>query len=153
METVVAPELKHHLDVVLAAIRAVDAGISEGELDAAPLMENWRVLISPGGSPVLWGKAVGHPRLGTKMITTSRLIAINHDRTVARSLSRWFRLGPPNAAVSDTARAGAGFAEKLHAQSLYHETGMWNFAPLDDLTVVDRLLSEFILQARELDDS
>ena len=146
-----APELEHHLDLVLAAVRAVDAGISKDEFDVAPFMENWRVLISPGGSPVLWGKAIGHPHLGTKMITTSRLIAINHDRTVARSLSRWFRLGPPNAAVSDT--ASAGVAGKLDAQLLHHETGRRNIEPLDDLSVVDRLLSEFIVQARELDGS
>lgn len=135
------PELKHHLDRVLAAIQAVDAGPSPAELAQAPFLDAWRPLVGIFGSPVLWGKVSGHPRLGSAMITTSRLIAIDREAGWARSLNRWFRLGRaaepgPRITIAEVKRG-----------RIIRETGA--FFPVDDPAVLDRILAGFIAAARE----
>lgn len=90
-----AVELKPHLDLCVAAIRTAEAGPSLNELATAPLMENWRVLSGPSGIPVLWGKVIEHPCLGSRIIATPRLVAIDEQNGWARSLCGWFRLGEP----------------------------------------------------------
>lgn len=41
------------------------------------------------------GWAIGHPRLGTTIISTSMLIHVTEDAKWGRTLSRWYRLGKP----------------------------------------------------------
>lgn len=65
---------------------------SEADLADAVGLENWMLAID-GEFPVLIGDAVGHPLLGDQFITTSRVLWISEDRTIARTLSRWYRLG------------------------------------------------------------
>lgn len=140
-----APELKHHLDRVLAAIKAVDAGPSPDELAHAPFLDAWRPLVSIFGSPVLRGRVGGHPRLGSAMITTSRLIAIDREAGRARSLNRWFRLG--RAAESDADPGRRIIIAEVKRGLIIRETGA--FFPVDDPAVLDGILAGFIAAARE----
>lgn len=41
------------------------------------------------------GWAIGHPRLGTTIISTSMLIHVTEDARWGRTLSCWYRLGEP----------------------------------------------------------
>jgi len=72
--------------------RAVSGAV---QLASAPILDLWRVLIDQRlyPMPVLWGEVTGHPTLGTDMITTSRLVALNLYAGWARSVNRWYRLG------------------------------------------------------------
>lgn len=90
-----AVELKLHLDLCVAAIRAAETGPLPNELAAAPLMENWGVLTGPSGIPVIWGKVIDHPCLGSRIIATPRLVALDAQKDWARSLCGWVRLGEP----------------------------------------------------------
>lgn len=137
-------ELTHHLDLCLAAIRAAEAGPTSEELALAPLMETWRVLLSPEGAPVLWGKVIDHPRLGTTMITTSRLVALSPERGHARSLSRWFRLGTYPAA---TRRPGALRNQATRSLEDFEANA---FTVLHNADRLSRILSDFATRAKAL---
>lgn len=57
-------------------------------------LENWLPAIDPETKlPVLIGNAIGHPRLRDGLITTSPLLWLSEDRKIARTLSRWYKLG------------------------------------------------------------
>jgi hypothetical protein len=65
------------------------------ELAAAPRLDFWCVVIEPP-FPVLQGIVTGHPRLADgAMIGTSPLLWLAEDRSAARTLSRYYRLGVP----------------------------------------------------------
>lgn len=68
---------------------------SEEDLGDAVLMTGWFVTTGSSGLPVLMGNAVDHPLLGSQLITTSPLLWMDDDQTIARTLSRWYRLSPP----------------------------------------------------------
>lgn len=106
-------ELTHHLHLCLAAIRAAEAGPTPAELAHAPLMETWCVLPSREGAPVLWGKVIDHPRIGTTMISTSRLVSLSPEQGHARCLSRWFRLGMPYPGATRNHSAPRGHRVRL----------------------------------------
>lgn len=142
-----APELQHHLKSVLAAIRAVEVGPSPAEIATAPQFELWRPLVSSFGSPVLWGKIIDHPRLGTTMMTTSRLIAINRAAGWARSLSRWFRLGEPYSDAQAVQPGPISLTAAEHNIITFEATG---YTPLDDPARLDGILADFISQARKV---
>ena len=141
-----APELKHHLARVMIAIRAAEARPTVAEIAEAPLLAGWRVLISPQGSPVIWGQVSGHPRLGDTMISTSRLIAINQSAGWARSISRWFRLGAPIAGDETRDRPPATLSQAKR-QASASEFG--DFIALDDMRLLRSILADFIARARE----
>ncbi len=140
------PELKHHLARVMTAIRAAEARPTVAEIAEAPLLEDWRVLISRHGSPVIWGQVSGHPRLDDTMISTSRLIAINPSAGWARSISRWFRLGEPIAGSKTHGQPPATLSE-LKRQASASEFGV--FVPLDNPALLDSILADFIARARQ----
>lgn len=66
-------------------------------LDAAPFLDKWMPIMHRGlRMPALAGKIDDHPRLrGSRIITTSPVLWVSEDRTYARCLSRWYRLGQP----------------------------------------------------------
>lgn len=68
---------------------------SEEDLNEAVRMTDWLLSTGSTGLPVLLGSAVDHPLLGTQLITTSPVLWMNEDQTIARTLSRWYRLSPP----------------------------------------------------------
>lgn len=61
----------------------------------APLLENWRLSVRP--VPCLEGLSTGHPLLPgfRRLIVTSEISVFSPELGLARSLSRWFRLGEP----------------------------------------------------------
>lgn len=62
------------------------------EVEAVPL-DGWYPVSHRGlDLPALAGWA-DHPRLGQTIITTSPVLWIDEGRTIARCLSRWYRLG------------------------------------------------------------
>lgn len=77
-------------------LRRIDEGWrpSESDLADAVGLEDWLPAVDPVNNlPILIGEAIGHPILGDRFITTSPLLWISKDRTIARTLSRWYRLG------------------------------------------------------------
>ena len=67
---------------------------SEADLEDAVGLEHWMPAVDPlNGLPILMGESIGHPILGDRFITTSPVLWISEDRTIARTLSRWYRLG------------------------------------------------------------
>jgi len=71
------------------------AGPSPEELAGAPLLSFWCVVIEPP-FPVLQGIVTGHPHLAEgAMVGTSPLLWLAEDRSAARTLSRYYRLGIP----------------------------------------------------------
>ena len=67
---------------------------SQADLRDAVILEDWMIAGDPvTGQTVFLGRSIGHPILGDRLITTSPLVWISEDRTIARTLSRWYRLG------------------------------------------------------------
>lgn len=58
-------------------------------------LDDWFPVVHRGlDLPALAGMA-DHPRLGRQVVTTSPVLWIDDDRTIARCVSRWYRLGQP----------------------------------------------------------
>jgi hypothetical protein len=86
---------RRRLDRTRAAIERLARGEGPGaaELKRAPLLDSWAVA-DRAGLPVLTGIVTGHPRLPDRWwIQTSPLVWLAEDRTAARTISRWYRLG------------------------------------------------------------
>ncbi|MBX5218752.1 hypothetical protein HJC04_00015 [Rhizobium sp. NLR8a] len=67
-------------------------------LEGAPLLDSYRAAV--GHAFALSGIVHGHPRIGDgRKIVTSQLFYLDADRGIARTMSRWYRLG---------SRAGSG---------------------------------------------
>lgn len=63
-------------------------------LAEAPLLENHRLVL--GWCHAMKGIVTGHPLFPDRReIVTSQLIYLNPDIGLARTLSRWYRLGTP----------------------------------------------------------
>lgn len=85
---------------------AAAGGPSEEVLAAAPRISQWMPILR-GDMPVLRGHAPAHPVLQGDDIVTSRLLYIDEHGGVARTISRWYRLGP-RAPVALAEDAGPG---------------------------------------------
>lgn len=61
----------------------------------APILDRW--ILASTMVPCLAGLSTGHPLLvgENRLICTSDLWLLSQDRTWARTLSRWYRLGRP----------------------------------------------------------
>jgi len=78
----------------LARIERGESPTAE-ELAAAPLLEFWCVVVDPP-FPVLRGVVTDHPHLADgATVGTSPLLWLADDRSAARTLSRYYRLGVP----------------------------------------------------------
>lgn len=66
---------------------------SQEELDASRLLDNY--IISLASRPCLIGENHGHPILKGRLIQTSDLCVAALDRSWARTMSRFYRLGSP----------------------------------------------------------
>ncbi|PSJ60169.1 DUF6634 family protein [Pseudaminobacter soli (ex Li et al. 2025)] len=86
----------------LARLVADMEGIRRGEPpqalaggEDAPILDRW--ILGHRPVPCLAGLSTGHPRLSgvNRAIATSDLWLMSEDRTWARTLSRWYRLGRP----------------------------------------------------------
>jgi len=68
---------------------------TDKDLAGAPLLNYWSV-VPEGRFLVLQGQVTGHPKLADNdFIETSALLWLAPDRTTARTLSRFYRLGVP----------------------------------------------------------
>lgn len=77
----------------LLALDAAEAGPDAATLAAAPVLTRWQaILLTP--NLCLAGEVTGHPLLEVDFITTSPLIVLAEDLGWARTLSRFYRLGP-----------------------------------------------------------
>lgn len=66
----------------------------DASIEAVPL-DLWFPITHRGlDLPALAGDAE-HPRIGRSLITTSPVLWISDDQSIARCLSRWYRLGQP----------------------------------------------------------
>jgi hypothetical protein len=63
-------------------------------LQKAPLLEDWAPAITPQGVQLI-GHVTGHPLLGNCAAATTPLWFAAPDGGWARSLTRFYRLGPP----------------------------------------------------------
>lgn len=84
------------LAALLSDMDRLRVGVSPEHLAAdTPLLDRWTV----GYRPVacLVGLSTGHPLLpgDGRQIATSDLMLMSQDRSWARTLSRWYRLGRP----------------------------------------------------------
>jgi hypothetical protein len=70
------------------------------DLAQAPLIVDWRTVLSPLGLRLL-GRVIGHPLLGDRTALTSQVWAADSEGQWIRTLSRFYRLGeasPPGGA-------------------------------------------------------
>jgi hypothetical protein len=63
-------------------------------LQKAPLITDWMPTLTPQGVQLI-GHVTGHPLLGDCAVATTPLWLADPDGEWARSLSRFYRLGPP----------------------------------------------------------
>ena len=132
------------------AIRAAEHGPSCDELAVAPILDCWRVMIAPHPYPipVLWGEVSGHPKLGTDLITTSRLVALDRHAGRARSVSRWYRLGRPFAEFEAALTSRMGQNDAKPGSAEFHLPG---FVTIDDPAALEQILADYIALMRKID--
>ena len=63
-------------------------------LENAPLLESWMPILTPEGLHLV-GRASGHPVHGDRIVMTTQLWWADPEGQWVRSLSRFYRLGPP----------------------------------------------------------
>lgn len=85
------------LSSLVADMEAIRLGASPESLskEEAPILDHWVMAQRP--ISCLAGLSSGHPLLfgSGRLIATSDLWLMSADRTWARTLSRWYRLGRP----------------------------------------------------------
>lgn len=89
------------LDKFATSIEAIYRGATDSELNEAPLLSDW--ILANQGFPHFQGFAQGHPLLPAGRVHSSMTLLIAPDRSHARTLSRWYRLGvmkPPSSSRS-----------------------------------------------------
>ena len=86
-------------EAIAAGLREA-ARIAEGhvpndtDLTNAPLLSLWAVERQPGGMVRLIGVVSGHPSIADGWCTTSVVLAADEAAGWARTVSRYYRLGP-----------------------------------------------------------
>jgi hypothetical protein len=92
----IEPDLAAKLRILADDLERIAAGAAPtaAELADAPVMFDWRSVLSPAGLR-LFGRVTGHPRLGDTDAMTSQLWAAGDDGTWIRTLSRFYNLGNP----------------------------------------------------------
>jgi hypothetical protein len=68
--------------------------VSPFVLDAAPRLDDWVAMPTPMGVQLM-GQVTGHPLLGDRAVVTSPLWIADPQGRWVRTLSRFYRLGPP----------------------------------------------------------
>lgn len=86
-------------EVVVAGLREaarIAAGYvpSEADLAGAPLLSHWVIELQDHDLIRLVGVVSGHPSVPDGWCTTSIVLAANEDAGWARTVSRYYRLGP-----------------------------------------------------------
>ncbi|MGO4740718.1 DUF6634 family protein [Bosea sp. 2KB_26] len=75
---------------------------SESDLAHAVQLDEWLPVMDRATDlTALLGQSVGHLTLGDKIIATSQVLWLSEDRTIARTVSRWYRRGKCGLPVAD----------------------------------------------------
>jgi hypothetical protein len=92
----VTPDLGRRLRALADDCDRLERGrsVSPALLQKAPLLEDWVPAITPQGVQLI-GHVTGHPLLGDCAAATTPLWFADPNGTWVRSLSRFYRLGPP----------------------------------------------------------
>jgi hypothetical protein len=92
----ITPDLVRRLRALAddAARLQYGRAVQPAPLRTAPLLKYWVPVRRPEGLRLI-GQATGHPRLKRRMIMTSPLWFADPEGNWARTLSRYYRLGPP----------------------------------------------------------
>jgi len=92
----ITPDLAPRLRVLADDCDRLERGraVSPNLLQKAPRLTDWVPAITPQGVQLI-GRVIGHPRLGDSIAATTPLWFADPDGAWARSLSRFYRLGPP----------------------------------------------------------
>lgn len=85
----------HHVQKAYRALKSAEAGPSDADKEKAIQIDLWLPARNRFGALVLWGQVVDHPELGTDDILTTPLVSLDISGKIARSCSRWYRLGEP----------------------------------------------------------
>ncbi len=142
------PEDRAWFDTVPRAIAAAEAGPSEADLAQAPVLFDWKAVISPSGHIMLWGEVTDHPLLGNASIHISQLIAIDPEAGWGRTASRWYRLGRSIEAFE------AELAESMNGTKRTADIirfALPGFANINDLELLQKLLATYIARVRRID--
>lgn len=82
---------------LLSAIEQAEAGPSSGDIDGAPMIENWFLVWRNGDAIRADGDVSGHPEISDPWVTTSPVLGFQYDFDLEtgwlRTMSRWYRLG------------------------------------------------------------
>lgn len=89
----------------------IAAGTRPTDLDLANAVVIRSPRLSAIATPCLIGYADNHPRLGSKIITTSQLYAVDPKGKWARTLSRFYRIEPAEAPHNPVRTARKGVFE------------------------------------------
>jgi hypothetical protein len=92
----IEPNLAHRLRVLADDCERLAFGrpVSPILLAKAPILEDWLPTVTPLGVQLV-GRVSGHPLHGDRAIATSPVWFADPDGGWARTLSRYYRLGPP----------------------------------------------------------
>lgn len=84
----------YELDQLLDLMRDVAEVKASGDIGDTPLIDRW-ITFKWGFSYLLWGQVSDHPLGIEENVRTSPLIYIDPESGIARTRSRWYRLGTP----------------------------------------------------------
>lgn len=137
---ILSPELRAEFDRLLLAIALAEAGPSDADLAAAPLIDMWRPLMANQVCVSLWGLVTDHPELGRDYTTTSALIALDQQQGWARTWNRWYRLGTPLAELPLSA-----------PEARFADFALPGFRAMDDEARLPEVLADYIARVRNVD--
>ena len=88
----------HYLDNaertrLTAALTALETGPTEADLASAPVLDGWNAAVM-GKEAILVGQVHGHP-VAEGEVYTSPVLMLDVERGIARTISRWYRIGYP----------------------------------------------------------
>lgn len=84
------------LEAALEEVARIRDGFVPGsaELADAPLLSHWTFEALPGGMIYLLGEVTGHPKIADGWCATSVVLAVDTKAGWARTVGRYYRLGP-----------------------------------------------------------
>lgn len=84
-------------DDFLSAVEQAEAGPSSGDIDGAPMIDNWYLVWRDSDAIRADGDVSGHPEISDPRVTTSPVLGFQYDFDLEagwlRTMSRWYRLG------------------------------------------------------------
>ena len=92
----ITPDLARRLRALADDCDRLEFGrpVSPIKLQTAPVLEDWVPVVTPEGLRLI-GYASGHPVHGDRIVMTTPLWFADPNGGWVRSLSRFYRLGPP----------------------------------------------------------